>query len=99
MRAPRKPFAPSTSTAMELAFPPPSPRLVTGSERSKVLRALTQDVLLDLAGGGLRQVAEDHRLRNLEAGEMLAAPGDDVLRCDFHARLGHHEGARRLAPF
>src|SRR3546814_17305035 len=37
------------------------------------LRLLAQDELLDLAGGGLGQRAEDHFLRRLEAGEALAA--------------------------
>ena len=37
-----------------------------------------QHEFLDLAGGGLGQVAEHHRLRSLEMGEIAAAKGDDV---------------------
>src|SRR3546814_1499756 len=41
------------------------------------LRLLAQDELLDLAGGGLGQRAEDHFLRRLEAGEALAARSEE----------------------
>ena len=59
-----------------------------------------QDVLLDLAGGGLRQFAEDHRLGHLEAGQVLPAPTADVgFAGVFPARLEGNEGARCLAPF
>src|SRR3546814_3828408 len=44
------------------------------------LRLLAQDELLDLAGGGFGQRAEDHFLRRLEAGEALAAEGDELDR-------------------
>src|SRR3546814_3500783 len=63
------------------------------------LRLLAQDELLDLAGGGLGQRAEDHFLRRLEAGEALAAEGDELGLVGLLAGLQLDEGARGLAPF
>ena len=40
---------------------------------------LAEHELLDLAGRGLRQVAELDRVRALEVGEVLAAERDDLL--------------------
>src|SRR3990167_10571895 len=39
---------------------------------------VAQDVLLDFAGGRFRQQSEDHRARDFEARQMLAAETDDV---------------------
>src|SRR3546814_11446395 len=58
------------------------------------LRLLAQDELLDLAGGGLGQRAEDHFLRRLEAGEALAAEGDELGLVGLLAGLQLDEGAK-----
>src|SRR3546814_12790404 len=63
------------------------------------LRLLAQDELLDLAGGGLGQRAEDHFLRRLEAGEALAAEGDELGLVGLLAGLQLDQGARGPAPF
>src|SRR5690606_4411920 len=55
-------------------------------------------VLLDLAGGGLRQLEEDHVLGHLEPGQMLAAEAHDVLLADPLAGLEGDEGAGCFAP-
>src|SRR5581483_8899843 len=58
-----------------------------------------QDVLLDLAGRGLGQLAgEDDRLGYLVPVQGALEPGDQLGRVDRLARLGHHHGGDRLAP-
>src|SRR5438067_10125054 len=67
-------------------------------DRARRSRALAQYELLDLAGRGLRQLAEDHFLRRLEAREMHAAVLDQVGLRDLRIRFDLHERARRFAP-
>src|SRR5690606_32882963 len=63
------------------------------------LCSLAQHELLDLAGGGLGQRAEDHGLGRLEARHVFPAELDDLLLARLGAVLESDEGARRLAPF
>src|SRR5262245_11658370 len=60
------------------------------------LRPLAQHELLDLAGGGLRQLAENHLLRRLEAREMRPAVLDQLGLARRGSGLELHEGAWRL---
>src|SRR5512143_1949453 len=61
-------------------------------------RAVAQDELLDLAGRGLRQLAELVALRHLVARQVLATMRVELVRGDRRARLELDERARRLAP-
>src|SRR5581483_6707707 len=78
------------------------PRNGGGAARAPLPRGLgllAQDVLLDLARRGLRQRPEDDGAGRLVVGEVLAAPGDDLLGGDRGStRLERHERARRLPP-
>src|SRR6266853_2497540 len=56
-------------------------------------RALAQHEFLDLAGRGLRQRTEHHGPRHLEAGEVVAAEGDDFIRRSGRLGLQSDEGA------
>src|SRR5215470_9434640 len=69
-------------------------RMTTGD--SHFLRHVAQLELLDLAGRGLRQLREHDEARALVAGEILAAPVDQLVVRRARARLELDEGARRL---
>src|SRR5258708_8621583 len=62
------------------------------------LRLLPQQEFLDLPRRGLRQHAEHHVARRLEAREARAAVVDDLPFRDLRARLQLDERTRRLAP-
>src|SRR3981081_1089199 len=66
---------------------------------SHFLRHLAQLEFLHLAGGGLGQFRDHGVARSFVAREVLAAPGDEVVRARVLARLELDEGARGLAPF
>src|SRR5215831_12499603 len=70
-----------------------------GSPRSHRLRHVAQLELLDFAGRGPRQFGEHDVARTFVAGEVLAAPGDDIVPRRLLSRLELDEGARRLTPF
>ena len=55
--------------------------------RSHLFRHLAQLELLHLAGGGLGQFGEHHVARAFVAGEILAAPGDEIVLAGALARL------------
>src|SRR6478752_10285818 len=67
-------------------------------DRRRRPHALAQQEFLDLAGGRLRQLAEDDASRHLESREVAAAVLDDRLLGNLAARLQLDERARRLAP-
>src|SRR3954447_437309 len=60
--------------------------------------ALTQHELLDLAGRGLRQLAEHDGARRLEAREVPAAELDQLGFADRGVALQLDESARRFTP-
>src|SRR6516164_11835736 len=60
--------------------------------------ALAQQVLLDLAGGGLRNLLEAYLARDLVAGEQCPAMRDQLFGARARAGLELHVGAWRLAP-
>src|SRR5262249_758302 len=60
--------------------------------------ALAQQVLLDLAGRGLRNLLEPHLVRDLGAGEQCPAMRNQLLRRRARAGLQLDVGERRLAP-
>src|SRR5215831_3044695 len=60
--------------------------------------AIAQHELLDLAGRGLRQLAELHRRRTLEAGDVLPAELDDLLLAGSRALLERDERLGALSP-
>src|ERR687897_2324481 len=73
-------------------------RRETGERRSQRPGHLPQLELLDLARARLGQFGEDDVAGDLVGGEVLAAPGDELLGRDHLARLELDEGARGLAP-
>src|SRR5207253_754219 len=77
--------------------PPDAPPLVDPLRAAGPL-LVAQDELLDLAGAGLRQLAELDRLGRLEAGQVLTAERDDLFGGRLGARLEGHEGLRHFAP-
>src|SRR5262249_29724069 len=68
------------------------------AEPLNALCHLAQLEFLDLAGAGLWDVGEHHVARTLVGGEVLLAPGHEIVRGNLGARLELDEGARRLAP-
>src|SRR5690348_6664087 len=83
----------SRSTAVRETLPRSAP-----ADQASAAGAIAQHELLDLPGGGLRQRAEHHALRHLEAGQMVAAPPDDarLVRAALGPGLERDEGAGRL---
>src|SRR5690349_24537587 len=59
---------------------------------------LAQDELLDLAGRGLREIAELDRRRALEVRDVLPAELDDLRLADLLAGLQRDERLGPLAP-
>src|ERR671932_1215176 len=59
---------------------------------------LTQHKLLNLAGAGLGQVAELHRLRRLEVRQVLAAERHNVRGGDLRTRPQYNKRLGDLAP-
>src|SRR5918996_2218434 len=59
---------------------------------------LAKNVLLDLSGGGLGQIAKGDRARAFEMGDALAAELDDLLSRRLHPKAWHHEGLGHLSP-
>src|SRR5438093_9229485 len=62
-------------------------------------RPLAQRVLLDLPGGGRGQWPEQHRLRDREPWQLLAAERDQLVLRRLRVVLELDERARRLSPF
>src|SRR6188474_1221916 len=81
--------------------PPP---MIATSQREALIgsqpaRAIPKHEFLDLSGGCLRQLAEDHRARHLVVRDVLAAPRDDFGRGEVAgARFREDERAHALAP-
>src|SRR4051812_27203837 len=67
-------------------------------DRRRGAHPLAQQELLDLAGGSLRQLAEDNASRHLESREMAAAVLDDRLLGELGPRLELDERAGGFAP-
>src|SRR5262245_44644318 len=67
--------------------------------RSNPLRPVPQHELLDLAGAGLRHLAEHDVAGAFVAGEAVAAPGEELLLRGRRPGFELDEGHGRLAPF
>jgi len=74
-------------------------RQEAGAPDLRLQRHFPQLEFLDFAGRGLRQFGEHHVARAFVAGEVVAAPGDDVFGGKRRAGAKLDEGARGLAPF
>src|SRR5579859_5292613 len=71
------------------------PSVLLGGE---VRRALPQDVLLDLPGRGLRQLADEgDPARGLEVSQVIPREGDDLCLGRARVLVQHHERVWRLA--
>ncbi|MPL88378.1 hypothetical protein SDC9_34398 [bioreactor metagenome] len=75
-----------------------SPQAAASGLQLHLPRPVAQHEFLHLAGRGLRQLAEHHRLRRLEMRHVLPAEGDELLVAHLRARAQLDEGAGRLAP-
>jgi tricorn protease len=65
----------------------------------QVGRAAAEHVLLDLSGGGFRQLRDErHPVRGLKVGQPVPREGDQLVRRGGRAVAQHHERMRRLAP-
>src|ERR1700687_2762526 len=73
--------------------------IVSSVDRARRSRAFAKQEFLDLAGGRLGQLTENHSLRRLEAREHRAAMLDQLGLGDLRVRLDLDERARRLSPF
>src|SRR4029077_3738205 len=71
---------------------------VTSFDRADRAGALAQQVLLDLAGGGLRDLLEPHLPRDLVPGQESPAMRDELVRRGARARLELDVSERSLTP-
>src|SRR4030095_11044494 len=81
------PTSPGAAPALVDALGPPAPLLVPQAD------------LLYLPRGGLGEIAELHRRRRLEVGDVLLAELDDLALGGGGADLERHEGLGPLAPY
>src|SRR5580700_6380683 len=72
--------------------------VVSSFDRTGRSRPLAQHELLDLAGGGLRDLLEAHLARHLEGRQQAAAMPDELGGARRDAALELDEGERRLTP-
>src|SRR2546429_1530778 len=73
--------------------------VVSSFDRTGRFRPLAQHELLDLAGGGLRDLLEAHLARHLVGRQQGAAMRDELGGAHRDAALELDEGEGRLAPF
>src|SRR5256885_14269377 len=73
--------------------------VVSSFDRTGRSRPLAQHELLDLAGGGLRNLLEAHLARHLVGRQQGAAMPDELGGAHRDAALELDEGERGLAPF